>query len=51
VRAGPDGDVPGAVRVLQTGLERGAQPEGLLQHYLRTLQSRVPGTTTAVGNL
>jgi len=38
VRSGPQGDVSAAVQLLQAGLDRGAQPGGLLQHHLRTLQ-------------
>jgi hypothetical protein len=40
VRSGPQGDVSTAMQLLQAGLDRGAQPQGLLQHYAAALQSR-----------
>jgi putative inorganic carbon (HCO3(-)) transporter len=48
VRAGPQHDLPAAVRVIHAGLDRGAEPQGLLQHYSAALLSRLPATTTAV---
>jgi hypothetical protein len=49
VRAGPQQDVPAAVQVLRTGLDRGAQRRGLLQHYLASLQNELAGATASAG--
>jgi len=47
VQAEAQNDVPAAVRLLQAGLDQGAQPQGLLQHYSAALQSQLPATTAA----
>lgn len=39
VRAVPQDDVQGAITVLKAGVDRGAEPQGLLQHYLKALRA------------